>query len=74
MFKHIHGDKKLAVVVKKCSGTVLNKELGSVRPLVNADYIFLRRVKKTALADQTLCGLRRPFTWRKKWERDWPLV
>jgi len=33
-----------------------------------------RMVKKTELAEKICLTCKRPFSWRKKWERDWDKV
>lgn len=34
----------------------------------------MRGVKKSNLPTRTCAACGRPFTWRKKWERDWENV
>ncbi|WP_413783553.1 DUF2256 domain-containing protein [Aliivibrio fischeri] len=32
------------------------------------------KMKKSELPEKICVVCQRPFSWRKKWERDWPMV
>ncbi|MUK38411.1 DUF2256 domain-containing protein [Aliivibrio fischeri] len=42
--------------------------------LVSSDDVMESKMKKSQLPEKICIVCQRPFRWRKKWERDWPMV
>ncbi|MFA1560163.1 DUF2256 domain-containing protein [Aliivibrio fischeri] len=45
-----------------------------IRFLVSSDDVMESNMKKSQLPEKICVVCHRPFSWRKKWERDWPMV
>ncbi|OCH21037.1 hypothetical protein A6E12_03700 [Aliivibrio fischeri] len=45
-----------------------------IRFLVSSDEVMESNMKKSQLPEKICVVCHRPFRWRKKWERDWPMV
>ncbi|MUK25708.1 DUF2256 domain-containing protein [Aliivibrio fischeri] len=45
-----------------------------IRFLVSSDDVMESNMKKSQLPEKICVVCQRPFSWRKKWERDWPMV
>ncbi|AAW85967.1 zinc finger protein [Aliivibrio fischeri ES114] len=45
-----------------------------IRFLVASDDVMGSNMKKSQLPEKLCVVCQRPFRWRKKWERDWPMV
>ncbi|MUK44125.1 DUF2256 domain-containing protein [Aliivibrio fischeri] len=45
-----------------------------IRFLVSSDDVMESKMKKSELPEKICVVCQRPFSWRKKWERDWPMV
>ncbi|WP_081302324.1 DUF2256 domain-containing protein [Aliivibrio fischeri] len=45
-----------------------------IRFLVSSDEVMESKMKKSELPEKICVVCQRPFRWRKKWERDWPMV
>ncbi|MUJ21016.1 DUF2256 domain-containing protein [Aliivibrio fischeri] len=45
-----------------------------IRFLVSSDDVMESKMKKSELPEKICVVCQRPFRWRKKWERDWPMV
>ncbi|WP_413463733.1 DUF2256 domain-containing protein [Aliivibrio fischeri] len=45
-----------------------------IRFLVSSDDVMESKMKKSQLPEKICVVCQRPFRWRKKWERDWPMV
>ncbi|MUJ29082.1 DUF2256 domain-containing protein [Aliivibrio fischeri] len=45
-----------------------------IRFLVSSDDVMGSDMKKSQLPEKICVVCQRPFSWRKKWEQDWPMV
>jgi hypothetical protein len=63
----------IAISTSLSNKRMKNERLGAFVRLINV-RIFGKAVRKQDLPEKLCPACRRPFTWRKKWERCWEEV